>query len=81
MSCLTSVSFDVLINGVACPFFHSQRGLRQGFPLSPLLLLLVAEGLSIFLKRANSKGKFRGLPILQVLDVTHLLFVDDILIV
>lgn len=80
ISCLTLVSFVVLINGVASPFFHVERGLRQGCPLSPLLLFLVAEGLSIFMKKASSEGNFRGLPISQVLDVTHLLFVDDILI-
>ena len=46
MSCNTTVSFSVLINGAASPFFHVERGLMQGFPLSPLLFLLVAEGLS-----------------------------------
>ena len=53
MICLTSVSFVVLINAEASPFFHSERELRQGFPLSPLLFLLVAEGLSRYLKKAN----------------------------
>ena len=37
MSCMTSVSFAILINGAASPFFHAERGLRQGCPLSPLL--------------------------------------------
>jgi hypothetical protein len=30
MNCLTTVSFAVLINGSASPFFPSERGLRQG---------------------------------------------------
>ena len=50
MSCITIVSFSVLINGVASPFFHAERGLRQGCPLSPLLFLLVAKGLSRLLR-------------------------------
>ena len=33
ISCVTTVSFSVLINGVASPFFHAERGPRQGFPL------------------------------------------------
>ena len=27
MSCITTVSFSVLINGAASPFFHAERGL------------------------------------------------------
>jgi hypothetical protein len=46
MCCITTVSFSVLINGSASPFFHLERGLRQGFPLSPLLFLLVVEGIN-----------------------------------
>lgn len=80
MSCLTTVSFAVLINGAASQFFHSERRLRQGFPLSPLLFLLVGEGLSRFLKKAHSEGDFRGIHISQVLAITYLLFVNDILI-
>jgi hypothetical protein len=53
MSCISSVSFVVLINGAATPFFQAERGLRQGCPLSPLLFLLVAEGLSRALKEAK----------------------------
>lgn len=80
MSCLTTISFVVLVNGAASPFFHSERGLRQGCPLSPLLFHLVAEGLSRFLDRTKRSGGFNGLQISQVLSISHLLFVDDILI-
>ena len=56
MCCVTTVSFSVLINGAASPFFHAERGLRQGCPLSPLLFLLVAEGLSCLLLEAHRGG-------------------------
>jgi hypothetical protein len=55
MSCVRTTSFVVLINGGAMPFFQSGRGLRQGCPLSPLLFVLVMEGLSF----APQAGTYR----------------------
>ena len=80
MSCVTTVFFSILINGAASPFFHAERGLRQGCPLSPLLFLLVAEGLSHLLLEAHRGGNLNGIDISQHQQITHLLFVDDVLI-
>eukprot|EP00253_Pinus_taeda_P029977 PITA_29977 len=80
MGCISNVSFAVLINGAASPFFKSQRGLRQGCPLSPLLFLLVAEGLSRLIHKARREEKVKGIEVAINLYITHLLFVDDILI-
>eukprot|EP00253_Pinus_taeda_P002842 PITA_02842 len=80
MGCISSVSFAVLINGAASPFFKGKRGLRQGCPLSPLLFLLVAEGLSQLLLKAKREGSIKGLEVAGNLFITHLLFVDDILL-
>jgi hypothetical protein len=57
MSCVMSTSFSVLINGETTDFFKSGRGLRQGCPLSPLLFILVMEGLSLLLKDNQKEGK------------------------
>jgi len=46
MSFISTASFSVLLNGSTSHFFHAERGLRQGCPLSPLLFLIVMEGLS-----------------------------------
>ncbi len=80
MACITSPTFNILINGSASPFFHSERGLRQGCPLSPLLFLLVMEGLSRLMESAKRSGDIRGLRISELCSLTHLLFVDDVLI-
>ena len=40
----------------------------------------MAEGLSRFILVAKAVGSFKGIPISEVLFITHLLFVDDILI-
>jgi hypothetical protein len=49
-------------------------------PLSLLLFLLVVEGLSRLLKEAMDNDSFKGVHIGTSCNVTHLLFVDDILI-
>eukprot|EP01018_Ginkgo_biloba_P004985 Gb_28741 [translate_table: standard] len=61
-------------------FFRPGRGLRQGCPLSPLLFLLVAEGLSRALGEAKITGQLKGIKIGGSTYLTHLLFVDDILL-
>eukprot|EP00253_Pinus_taeda_P020147 PITA_20147 len=80
MGCITNINFVVLINGAASHFFKSQRGLRQGCPLSPLLFLLAAEGLSRLILKAKQSGMLTGLEVAVNLFISHLLFVDDILL-
>jgi hypothetical protein len=81
MSCVITTNFVILVNGGSTSFFKSGHGIRQGFPLSPLLFILVMEGLSLLLKQAHSKGKFSGVKISRIIQIFILLFVDDILIV
>ena len=45
MGCVSSTNYSILVNGNPTSFFSASRGLRQGCPLSPLLFLLIAEGL------------------------------------
>jgi len=80
MACFTSVSFVVLINGATSPFFISKKGLHMGCPLSPLLFLLVAEGLSKAIANVLITRDFQGIQIASGMRIMHLLFVDDVLI-
>jgi hypothetical protein len=80
MACISSVTFAVLINGTASPFLTSERGIRKGFPLSPQLFLLVADDLSRALISAKNMGDFKGIKTSPNFIITHLLFVDYVLI-
>jgi hypothetical protein len=80
MSCVTNVTFAVLVNGETTSFFQSGRGLRQGCPLSPLLFILVMEGLSLLLKKGQVDRKFTRVKVSRIIKILHLFFVDDVLI-
>lgn len=80
MSCITSVSYAILINGEPSMFFQRGKGLRQGCPLSPLLFILVMEILRILIKKAKEAGTLIGIQVSKFTKILHLLFVDDVLI-
>ena len=80
ISCVTLVYFVVLINGSTSPFFRLGRGIRSGSPMDPLLFILVVEGLSIIIFNVKHRGTLKGVVVRGYLCVTHMFFVDDILL-
>jgi hypothetical protein len=79
IACVTSPTTAALINGEATDFFKNGRSLRQGFPLLPLLFILVMEGLSLLLKSTQEEGKISGIKVSSHFKILHVLFVDDII--
>lgn len=63
MSCVESINFSVLINGGDSIFFKASRGIRKGCPLSPFLLLLVEDYLTLLVHEAVKEGKIHGLKV------------------
>ena len=61
MGCVSSVRFDVLLNGMPGNHFNPSRGLRQRDPLSPLLFLLVGEVFSRVIQGAVEKNNLNGI--------------------
>lgn len=81
MHCITTITYSILINGVANDSVIPTRGLRQGDPLSPYLFLLCVDGFSSLINEAarnqmmSSISICRGCPM-----VTQLFFADDTLL-
>ncbi|GJW24413.1 RNA-directed DNA polymerase, eukaryota, reverse transcriptase zinc-binding domain protein, partial [Tanacetum coccineum] len=81
MSCVTSPSYSINVNGDHLGYFKGMRGLRQGDPLSPYLFTLVMEVFNLVLKRLISRSPFFKYHWLcKDLKLTHLCFADDLLL-
>jgi hypothetical protein len=78
MGCVTSTNFAVLTNGRPTNLFNISIELRQGCPLSPLLFILIMEGLSRSLLERVGSNNIVGIPIARGLRIMHLMFVDDV---
>ena len=80
MGCIQSTSFVVLINGSPSGFFRPARGNRKGCLLSPFIFLLVADALSRLILKARREEKTEGVKVSGLEEITHTLFVDDVLL-
>ncbi|XP_074310232.1 uncharacterized protein LOC141646020 [Silene latifolia] len=79
MTCVSSPSYSLNVNGNTFGFFHGNRGLRQGDPLSLLLFTLCMEYLSRILHIVAQQDNFRFHPMCGHIRLNHLLFADDLL--
>ena len=81
MSCVTSPTFSVCINGKAYDNIRPSKGIRQGDPLLPYLFLLCAKGCSSLLAKAEEEGWIHEVSTCRrAPNISHLLFADDSLI-
>jgi predicted transcriptional regulator len=79
-ACITSPSFTIALNGTLVGFFQGKKGLRQGDPISPYLFVLAMEGLTLLMEEAATSPHFGYHPKCAAVNLTHLCFVDDLLV-
>ncbi|CAA7029125.1 unnamed protein product [Microthlaspi erraticum] len=78
MSCVTTVNYQVLINGIPHGSINPTRGIRQGDPLSPYLFIICTEMLARMLQKAERDQRISGIRVARNAPaVTHLMFADD----
>uniref|UniRef100_A0A453H898 Reverse transcriptase domain-containing protein n=1 Tax=Aegilops tauschii subsp. strangulata TaxID=200361 RepID=A0A453H898_AEGTS len=78
MKCVSTVRYQIKVNGTLTEQFTPSRGLRQGDPLSPYLFVICAEGLSALLHEAEENGTIHGVKDCPAAPrVSHMLFADD----
>ncbi|XP_057415840.1 uncharacterized protein LOC130710549 [Lotus japonicus] len=78
MECVTTLRFQVMLNGNPQVPFDPGRGLRQGDPLSPYLFILCGEVFSALIQKEIAFGMLTSIKIARSAPIiSHLLFADD----
>lgn len=77
-SCISTVQYFILINGKPCGKIKPKRGIIQGDLISPFIFVLAIDYLNCLLKHLEILNKIKGV-IIKDINLTHLLFADDIL--
>ncbi|KAL5563568.1 hypothetical protein UlMin_033315 [Ulmus minor] len=82
MSCVTSVSMTLMLNGAPFRSFHPKQGIRQGDPISTYLFILWMETLSRLLNEKVSNGQICGFKLdRHTPALNHLFFADDVFLI
>ncbi|KAK9990862.1 hypothetical protein SO802_025847 [Lithocarpus litseifolius] len=81
IACVSSVTFEIMVNGGKTEKFKPSRGLRQGDPLSSYLFILGQEVLSRLLEKELMNKNFSGIKASQRgPTITHVMYADDIVL-
>ncbi|KAL8106853.1 hypothetical protein AgCh_023591 [Apium graveolens] len=77
MQWVTTVSYSIVHGEHGMGPIFPKRGIRQGDPLSPYLLIICAEGLSALINRSESKKWLHGIRVCRKAPIiSHMLFAD-----
>ena len=80
-TCLSSVTFEIMVNGGKSESFTPSKGLRQGDPLSFYLFILGQEVLSRLLDHEVRTKNISGIKASsRGSTITHVMYADDIIL-
>ncbi|GKC24530.1 RNA-directed DNA polymerase, eukaryota, reverse transcriptase zinc-binding domain protein [Tanacetum coccineum] len=80
ISCITTVSYSICVNGESFGYFKGGGGLRQGDPISPYIFTLVMEMMSLIVQDKVDRNKEFGYHFgCKQMKLTHVCFADDLL--
>lgn len=77
MLCVTSVSYSFLLNGSQFGSLVSSRGIRQGDPLSPYLVICCVEAFIKMVESGVGGGRLKGNRIAPSTPIISQLCFDD----
>ncbi|KAL0012167.1 hypothetical protein SO802_007275 [Lithocarpus litseifolius] len=81
MSCVSTVSTSIVVNGGALDQILPSRGLRQGDPLSPYIFILCMDFLSQLIEEKCSSKSWKPVRASRGgLAFSHLFFADDLVL-
>lgn len=56
-NCISTPIFSILVNGSPKGYFEASRGIRQGDPFSPFLLIIMVEAFGRGISQINALGR------------------------
>lgn len=80
MTCITTPSYSLMVNGVLCGFLGGKKGIRQGDPISPLLFVICMEYLSRIFEFVSHMEGFKFYRGCKGMKLCHLCFADDLIL-
>lgn len=81
LNCISTISYQILVNGQPSIFFKPERGLPQGDPLSLYLFIIYSDVLSGLLVKASAENPIHGIQVARrAPKISHLLFADHSLL-
>lgn len=81
MSCISSTSTAILVNGIPTSAFLPSRGIRQGDPISPYLFIMCLEYLNFLIQKEVQSGIWKPVnPGRRTPKFSHIFFADDLLL-